>query len=129
MIRREFLKVASTAIGAVTFAPWVLEREAAAAAEVDAVKSAFAEAALTRARVLGASYADIRINRYRSETIFTRERQVQNVARNQDFGFGVRVLVNGTCLRVHALEQCRRSRVRADGGAVARVRSEGRVHP
>jgi TldD protein len=96
MIRRDFLKLASTAVGTATLAPSVLEREAAAAVEVDAVKSAFAEAALTRAKVLGASYADIRINRYRSETIFTRERQVQNVARNQDFGFGVRVLVNGT---------------------------------
>jgi hypothetical protein len=96
VIRREFLKTASSAVGAVALAPWVLEREAAAAAEVDAVKSALAEAALTRAKVLGASYADIRINRYRSEAIFTRERQVQNVARNQDFGVGVRVLVNGT---------------------------------
>jgi predicted Zn-dependent protease len=96
LIRREFLKVASTAVGAVTLAPWMLEREAAEAAEVDAVKSALAEAALTRAKVLGASYADIRINRYRSESITTRERQVQNVARNQDFGFGVRVLVKGT---------------------------------
>jgi len=96
MIRREFLKAASTAVGAVTLAPWVLEREAAAAAEVDALKSALAEAALTRAKLLGASYADIRINRYRSESITTRERQVQNVARNQDFGFGVRVLVKGT---------------------------------
>jgi hypothetical protein len=96
VIRRNFLKIASTAVGAVTLAPWVIEREAAEAADVDAGKSAFAEAALTRAKVLGASYADIRINRYRSETIFTRERQVQNVARNQDFGFGIRVLVNGT---------------------------------
>src|SRR5262245_65443665 len=96
MIRREFLKVASAVAGAVTLAPWVIEREAAEAAEVDAVKNALADAALARAKVLGASYADIRINRYRSETIFTRERQVQNVARNQDFGFGVRVLVNGT---------------------------------
>ena len=95
MIRREFLKAASTAVGAATLAPWLLEREAAAAAEVDAVKSALAEAALTRARVLGASYADIRINRYRSESITTREQQVQNVARSQDFGFGIRVLVNG----------------------------------
>jgi TldD protein len=96
VIRREFLKAASSAVGAVALAPWVLDRESAAAAEVDAVKSALAEAALTRAKVLGASYADIRINRYRSEAIVTRERQVQNVARDQDFGFGVRVLVNGT---------------------------------
>jgi TldD protein len=96
MIRREFLKVASTALGAVTLAPWILEREAAAAAEVDAAKSALAEEALSTAKRLGASYADIRINRYRSESITTRERQVQNVARSQDFGFGVRVLVKGT---------------------------------
>ena len=96
MIRRDFLKLGSAALGTATLAPWILEREAAVAAEVDIVKSALAEAALTRAKILGASYADIRINRYRSETIFTRERQVQNVARNQDFGFGVRVLVNGT---------------------------------
>ncbi len=94
--RREFVKAASIALGAVTLAPSLLEREAAAAAGLDAVKSALAEAALARAKVLGAAYADIRINRYRSEAIATRERQVQNVARNQDFGFGVRVLVNGT---------------------------------
>ena len=38
---------------------------------------------------LGATYGDIRINRYRTERIFTRERQVQNVSLNQTFGFGV----------------------------------------
>src|SRR5256885_12958300 len=96
MIRREFLKVASTALGTVGLAPRILEREAAAAAEVDAAKSRLADAALAAAKRLGASYADIRINRYRSESITTREQQVQNVARNQDFGFGVRVLVKGT---------------------------------
>jgi TldD protein len=94
--RREFVKTASTALGAATLAPWILEREAAAAAEVDAARSMLADEALATAKRLGASYADIRINRYRSEAITTRERQVQNVARNQDFGFGVRVLVNGT---------------------------------
>ena len=85
-----------TLLGTVTLAPWILEREAAAAAEVDAAKSTLAEEALATAKRLGASYADIRINRYRSESITTRERQVQNVARSQDFGFGVRVLVKGT---------------------------------
>src|SRR4029453_2006001 len=86
----------ATGVGTAALPAGVIEPEPPEGAEVYAVKSAFAEAALTRAKVLGASYADIRINRYRSETIFTRERQVQNVARNQDFGFGVRVLVNGT---------------------------------
>src|SRR6266849_1309019 len=45
---------------------------------------------------LGASYADIRVNRYRTESVFTREKQVQQVTRGQNFGCGVRVLVKGT---------------------------------
>ena len=48
-----------------------------------------------RAVALGASYADIRVNRYRRESIATRERQVQNVSRSTSRGLGLRVLVNG----------------------------------
>src|SRR5204863_5404787 len=72
---------------------WVIEAEAAEHAAVDKLK--LAELALARARKLGAAYADIRINRYRNESIFTREERVLNVSRTQDFGFGVRVLVKG----------------------------------
>ena len=68
--------------------------EAAAAAAVD--KNALADIALSTARKLGVTYADIRINRYRNEQISTREKQVQNVSRSQNFGFGVRVLFKGT---------------------------------
>jgi TldD protein len=68
--------------------------EAAALAAVD--KNALADVALSTARKLGATYADIRINRYRTEAIGTREQQVQNVSRGQNFGFGVRVLYKGT---------------------------------
>lgn len=94
--RRDFLKTAGIAIGAVTLAPWVLEAEAKTAAIFQDNKNKLADLALADAKKLGASYADIRINRYRTEGINTRERQVQNVSRNQNFGFGVRVLVNGT---------------------------------
>ena len=59
------------------------------------LRAEMAEAALARAAALGASYADIRINRYRRESIATRERQVQNVSRSTSRGFGLRVLVNG----------------------------------
>ncbi|HEY7057410.1 MAG TPA: DNA gyrase modulator, partial [Vicinamibacterales bacterium] len=55
-----------------------------------------ADAALASARKLGASYADIRINRYRNQFIFTRDRRVQNIVNTEDYGFGVRVLVDGT---------------------------------
>ncbi len=55
-----------------------------------------ADAALATARQSGASYADIRINRYRNQFLFTRDRRVQNIVNTEDYGFGVRVLVDGT---------------------------------
>src|SRR6476620_6237418 len=55
-----------------------------------------ADAALSGAKQSGASYADIRINRYRNQFLFTRDRRVQNIVNTEDFGFGVRVLVEGT---------------------------------
>jgi TldD protein len=91
--RRDFIKTTSVACGAAVLPSWVAEAEAAEAASVN--KNDVATAALSRAKALGAAYADIRINRYRNESIFTREQQVQNVSRNQDFGCGVRVLING----------------------------------
>jgi TldD protein len=99
--RRTFLKTAGFAAGAVVLPSnlpeWIRQIEAAEAAAVAAVdKNALADIALNTARRLGASYADIRINRYRSEVIATREQQVQNVSRSQNFGFGVRVLFKGT---------------------------------
>lgn len=94
--RRDFLKTAGIALGAVALSPGILEAEAATDRIFQNDKLRLAELALARAKSLGAGYADIRINRYRTEQISTRERQVQAVARNQNFGFGVRVLVNGT---------------------------------
>jgi TldD protein len=97
--RRDFLQLATAAVGAAgvaRFAPWVLDAEAAQASAVDAIRNDLADAALTAARRLGASYADVRVNRLRSESVSTREQQVQNVSRNQSTGFGVRVLVDGT---------------------------------
>ncbi len=94
--RREFLKTGALAAGAaaVTLPAWVCEVEAAEAAAVN--KNKLADVALSTAKRLGASYADIRISRYRQESVSTRERQVQNVSRSQSFGFGVRVLLKGT---------------------------------
>jgi TldD protein len=60
--------------------------------------------ALERARKAGASYADIRINRYRSQTVAMRSQpdfssgrlnHVPAVSDSESFGFGVRVLANG----------------------------------
>ena len=94
--RRDFIKTASVALGAVTLPSWVYHANAATAAFIEVNKNNLADAALATAKKLGASYADIRINRYRLEAVSTRERQVQNVSSGQNFGFGVRVLVKGT---------------------------------
>src|SRR4030095_1486229 len=91
--RRDFLKTTGLACGAASLPSWVFEAEAAEAAAVD--KNLLAEMAISRARKLGVTYADIRINRYRNESIFTREERVQSVSRTQSFGFGVRVLYKG----------------------------------
>src|SRR5207244_2817927 len=91
--RRDFLKTTGLACGAASLPSWVFEAEAAEAAAMD--KNQLADIAISRAKRLGVTYADIRINRYRNESIFTREERVQNVSRTQSFGFGVRVLVRG----------------------------------
>lgn len=91
--RRRFLKRSGLALGAAALPAWLLEHEGAQAAAID--KPALAELALSVARKAGATYADIRINRYRYESIAAREKQVQAVSRTQSFGFGVRVLLNG----------------------------------
>ena len=93
MNRRDFLKTTSLACGAASLSSWSWADEAAKAPTVD--KNQLADLAIRQAKKLGASYADIRINRYRRESIFTREQHVQNVSRSHDFGFGVRVLLKG----------------------------------
>ncbi len=94
--RRDFIKTAGLALGAVTLPSWVYDAQAANNIYIDVNKNALADTALSTAKKLGASYADIRINRYRLEAVSTRERQIQNVSSGQNFGFGVRVLINGT---------------------------------
>lgn len=91
--RREFLKTAGLTVGAITVPSWVFDLEEAEAATVN--KNNLADMAISTAKKLGATYADIRINRYKYESLSTRERQVLNVSRTQSFGFGVRVLVKG----------------------------------
>ena len=91
--RRDFLKTSGLVCGAAALPSWVTEAEAAEAAAID--KARLADLAISHAKKLGATYADIRINRYRNESIFTREQQVQNVSRTQNFGCGARVLVKG----------------------------------
>ena len=61
-----------------------------------ALKKRLADAALNAAKSAGASYADVRIGRYLNQRLFTREKQVQNIASSESYGAGVRVIANGT---------------------------------
>jgi len=58
-------------------------------------KKMLADVALNSAKSLGASYADVRIGRYLSQFVATREQRVQNVSNSESFGVGIRVIANG----------------------------------
>ncbi len=94
--RRDFMKTTALAVGATAVPSWAYGADLSGLPFPVFDKNALADTALSIAKKLGASYADIRINKYRIESVNTRERQVQSVAKGQNFGFGVRVLVNGT---------------------------------
>src|SRR5262245_51797161 len=91
--RREFIATGGALVAATCVPGWAGAFQPSAAA--DAGQAGPADVARARATALGASYADIRINRYRRESIATREKQVQNVSRSTSYGLGLRVLVNG----------------------------------
>jgi TldD protein len=100
--RRDFVKSASaaaalTAIGsradALTATPDIFVREHTLPFAEDYRELAMR--AVDAARAAGAQYADVRIARYRSQAVNTRERRVQGLSDNETAGMGVRTLVNG----------------------------------
>jgi TldD protein len=52
--------------------------------------------ALDAAKAAGASYADVRVNRNRTQNVSTRERQITGLSDNETMGMGVRVIANGS---------------------------------
>src|SRR3954449_3576503 len=93
--RRLFLGASSAALAAELFG--------AGSAPSPALEK-LADAALREAKKLKASYCDIRINRYRDQSVSVRlspERgtgktlEVPDISDVESFGFGVRVVVNG----------------------------------
>ena len=100
--RREFVKTTSAAaLAAAGLAAVPSSARAAAltAAAPDALADpdikALALLALDAARAAGASYADIRVSRNRTQAVSTREQRVQGIVDNDTMGFGVRALVRG----------------------------------
>jgi len=97
--RRDFIK--STAAAAASVAAYGhlaldLGAQTLPAPAADTAALDLANLALDAARRAGASYADVRIGRYRRQSIATRERQVSGVSDNESYGLGVRTLVDGS---------------------------------
>ena len=63
--------------------------------QVDAATRELCMRALDAAKAAGASYADVRVNRNRSQQVSTREQQITGASDSETFGFGVRVLAGG----------------------------------
>jgi TldD protein len=98
--RRDFLK--TTAATAATLAAYpglaldAGQTPPTAAPGADPAALSLAHEALDAARSAGASYADVRIGRYRSQQVSTREQQVTGVSDGESYGLGVRTLVGGS---------------------------------
>ena len=56
---------------------------------------ALADAALDRARTLGASYADFRLERHKGQILSARDRGLEAAVNTDSLGYGVRVIVDG----------------------------------
>ena len=94
--RRDFLKSSAAATALVIAAP----NSAIAAGRlpkrwIETESDELLAAALGAAKAAGATYADVRIGRYRSQNIGTRERQITGVSDTESYGMGIRTIVNG----------------------------------
>jgi TldD protein len=94
MERRDFLKLSAISGTALLF-PDVLTSKAQTPPPAADIKKLTAMA-LNTAKSKRAQYADIRIALYRNQSINTREDRVLNISDTESYGFGVRVLVDGT---------------------------------
>src|SRR5687768_6209293 len=94
--RRKFVKDGVTVAAATVIAPRLLNalgRNPASWAEP--VSDSLMAAALDAAKAAGATYADVRIGRYRRQNINTRERQIAGVSDGESYGMGIRTIAGG----------------------------------
>jgi TldD protein len=98
--RREFIRTTAAttmslaASGCLELAP--AAQSSAPGPRADPFEIELANEALGAARSGGASYVDVRIGRYRRQSIATRERQLTGITDNESYGLGVRALVDGS---------------------------------
>ncbi len=96
MERRDFLQYSGLAAGALVLPRGRAELSGALTPIPTADRKALADAALGAAHAGGASYADVRINRYLRQSIFARDTKIQNVSDSESYGVGIRVIADGT---------------------------------
>ena len=111
--RRDFLIASAAGALALTSRDLLRPAEAqtVAAPGPDPFAIELANDALNAAKGAGASYADVRIGRYRRQEIDTRERQVAGVSDTESYGIGIRTLING-CWGFAATNQLTKESVR-----------------
>ncbi len=95
--RRHFIKTTTATAAALASRGLELRPHAQGAKTpaADPMELELANEALNVARGAGASYADVRVGRYRQQNIQTRELQVTGVSDDESYGLGIRTLVNG----------------------------------
>jgi TldD protein len=130
--RRDFIRTTSAAAAAVAATGHFgleLPAQTRAAPGPDPAALEVATQALDAARSSGASYADVRVARYRRQQIATRERQVSGVSDNESYGLGVRVLVDGCWGFAATSAMTRPAAENAARQAIAIARAARAVHP
>ena len=129
--RRAFIKTTGAATAAAVVAPHVgleLLPQTPAAPGPEPAALDVANEALDAARSSGASYADVRVARYRRQQISTRERQVSGVSDTESYGLGVRVLVAGCWGFAATSTMTRAAAQNAARQAIATARAARAVH-
>jgi TldD protein len=128
--RRDFIKTTAATAAALTAPPLSLDphtsAQTLAAPTADPLVLELANEALNAARSAGASYADVRIGRYRRQYITTRERRVGSVSDDESYGLGIRTLVDG-CWGFAATSELTRTGVQKAAGDAAALSRAART--
>ncbi|MEX2049447.1 MAG: TldD/PmbA family protein [Gemmatimonadota bacterium] len=99
MKRRDFIlrsAVVGGALSALDLRELLARPLRADAFTFDAQEREMAFRALDTARAAGATYADVRVSRNRSQSVTTREQQITGLSDSETMGLGVRVIASGS---------------------------------